>query len=256
MKKNLKRALVVLLACGLFFVSCDTGSNPDTKEPNAALATPVLTVVSGVETVTVSWAAVPNATKYTLYYTKDGSVPVTTATGSFNVEVTGLSKEIITGYTDSDKTYRFILVAEAPKYDTAKSAVTAGNKPIIKITITAKFGDTYKNTKVGGKFLTMDWTGAVGEKPTNVELLEYVALTTDENGSAIFTTGQSVPGKYYGCAFFIDMDEDGKMSTGDTVAGPGNPGEYSYSWWDSKDDTKSWTATIDWNVNYKNHHIF
>lgn len=240
MKRIIGGILVVLFAA-----SCDTAAP---KPPLPALpAAANIRVTEQGESLLLAWDSVPDAEKYTVFYTADGSAP-TTASASILASSNRATHDAL----DPAKTYRYAIRAEKTNFESTLSAPTAGNSPLPMMTLKGDF------TAVAGKkvlVVTLDvpYDPILKKVVGNTEILGIQSTTPAADGS--ITVRAAFPRDIYlGYAIAIDEDANGVISAGDIVTGTGGTGSYGYSYWDTK-ERLSFEYTQDW-ASYTATHVY
>lgn len=237
----MKTVLKVILAVGLLaaLTSCELfGSKPELAVPAQ------LTITAKGEAMTISWAAVADATGYDLYFTDDGTSPNFNSTAIPNVTSPYSHLDL-----DETKTYKYLLRARADGFTSSTSPLSEGYRPLpmMHVTITAA---GYANQPLLLVMLDVPYNPDtvalnVGEE---INFTEIVTGTTDSDGVCVLSGTRSYT-TYTGFTIVKDLDNDGSMSTGDTVWGDGGPGSYGYLFWKSYPEN-SYTITNNWDTDY------
>jgi hypothetical protein len=234
----LKSAVMFALAAFLLSqVSCVKLNPSNTPQPLGVSTYP--TVAAAGESDTVWWDAVAGATSYNLYYTSDGYDP-TTSSASIPVSAS------YTGYvhTGLDPTLIYTYAVQAVGHGRVGdlSEASYGVQPLPMIHATFTFND-YAYDNVGFMYFQVDGN----YKPIN-STKKFLAGSTDAYGSALFNATIDHDNNW-GYSVFEDMDDNGLLSTGDTIWGNNtNPGFYGYIYWSSL-VTSSKTFTISFDAN-------
>jgi len=200
-----------------------------------------LTVSAGNQQVTVSWAAVPEASSYEVYYSTTTTIP---ATASFTV--TGTNKTIT--YLTNGTTYNFWV-----KLVNAKG--TSGASPMASGTPLGNMGII--TLVSGNEQLTASWSTVAGADQYDV----YYSTTSTIPASpsqTVSTTTATINGLTNGITYYVWVkakNANGVGSTSTVVSGkplapaPGAPGAPTVSP-GYKSLTLSWT-TVAWADEYE-----
>ena len=204
--------IIQILSTGCGFLS------PGTDTPLKPAGT------AGGESLTVSWEAVTDAVRYSLYFTDDNTDP-TIATQSV---ITGLTDTVyLHEGLDPAKTYKYAVAAiNTSGRQSSLSPVSDPLKPNPVLTLNVIFPDYY-NQSTGMYIMDVPYNPNLNEVIGSTVLVETLTGTTDSSGSVTFHCTLDHE-KYWGYTVFKDTDSNGLLSPNDMVWGSGSSGSYEY----------------------------
>ena len=205
-----------------------------TARTDAGAVYPTVTAKGGDKSVTLTWTAVPGATKYGVYKYANGKyTKVSTEVTGTSYTVTGLAED--TEYTFFVQAYKEKWLAGGDEsYATAKT-----NAGITYTTVTAKGGD---------KSVTLTWTKVNGATKYGVYRYangKYTKVNLEVTGTSYTVTGLAEDTEY---TFFVQAYKNSKWyaGTNDSYATAKTNAGITYpiltATGGSKSVTLSWTA--------------
>lgn len=235
------KKLLVLFIAVLLFTSCNNGE----KLEMGTVTT--ITVVSGGESLTLSWDQIPEAESYEVAFTSDGSTPDESSNKLTVTDSTYTHEDL-----DASKTYKYIVRGIASGYDSIYSEATIGHIPDPVLYLSGNISDTYLGEQLLVQLIEVDYNVDT-ESVDGSNVKEIKTVIPDDNGdfevSFIFDRS-----KYVGFSYVIDLDKSEDLSNNDVVTGSGSSSSYGYSFFPVL-QISSFYVIQDWS-DYSSTHIY